>query len=344
MSRLQSVDVLRAIAILAVIVIHTSPFETAAVPIGSALDAATICNQGARFAVPFFFVISGYFWAVKFADDRDVVAPTLKMAKRVAFIFLAWSLIYLLPLNIVDAFGYGAIGPIKALWWNLLKAVQNPLTTLLAGTKPHLWFLTALLYSLIIAAVFIRRGLIAPLIGLAAVLFAVGLAGKAYADTPIGFHLPFDFRNGPFFALALFVTGYLLQRAGRQDWWLPLGILFAVGGGVLHFAEVSTIHRYWGTTMEQDYVVGTYFFGLGVALIALSDIRYLRFQRLAAIGPLILGVYTVHYAFVELLRPADQALGGNPLWDLPHILVVFVLAYLATRVLARSPLTRRLVG
>jgi surface polysaccharide O-acyltransferase-like enzyme len=56
---------------------------------GNTLDLATVINQTARFAVPCFFVISGYFWARKFKGAGDVYAPTVAMAKRIAFLFVA---------------------------------------------------------------------------------------------------------------------------------------------------------------------------------------------------------------------------------------------------------------
>ena len=66
---------------------------------------------------------------------------------------------------------------------------------------------------------------------------------------PAGLHVTFNFRDGPFFSLIFFVTGYFLHK--------------------------------------RDYVAGTYFFGVGVALIALSDSPWLPSPRLAAIGPYV---------------------------------------------------------
>lgn len=57
MSRIESVDIFRLIAIVAVITIHTSPFRADVIIESEAykyLDV--IFNQLSRFAVPFFFV------------------------------------------------------------------------------------------------------------------------------------------------------------------------------------------------------------------------------------------------------------------------------------------------
>ena len=85
------------------------------------------------------------------------------------------------------------------------------------------------------------------------------------------------------------------------------------------------MHKYWGTTMQQDYVVGTYFFGVGVALIALSDAPWLQSPRLAAVGPFVLGFYASHFMFYEMLFPLDRRFVGSPTWDVLYILIVFLL-------------------
>jgi surface polysaccharide O-acyltransferase-like enzyme len=96
--RIQSVDTFRVLAIFAVVVIHTTPFVRDLRTFGTEWDLALVLNQLARFAVPYFFLISGYFWATKIAHASSVRKPTMAMFKRVAVILFAWSLIYLLPM------------------------------------------------------------------------------------------------------------------------------------------------------------------------------------------------------------------------------------------------------
>jgi surface polysaccharide O-acyltransferase-like enzyme len=328
---------------MSVISIHTTPFNNSIEPIGNAFDLATFVNQAARFAVPFFFIISGYFWANKFTDRRQLLGPTVKMAKRIAFLFVAWSTIYLLPANIYDAFSYGNLGPIKLIYWNLATALSHPLTTVVQGTKTHLWFMMSLLLSIIISAVFIRFNLRRALIIVAAALYVIGLAGKAYSDTPIGFHVNFNFRDGPFFSLILFVTGYILQRRGPEDTWAAKGVFVLILGLVMHFTEILLIHHYYGTPMNQDYVAGTYFMGVGTALIALSNTNFLSFKLFSSIGPLVLGIYASHFTFIETLKPLDREFCGNPIWDLIYIGLVLLLSIYVTTIFSNYRLTRNLV-
>ena len=341
--KIQSVDVMRAIAIFAVIVLHTKPFRSQSPPAGSTLDLATTINQLARFAVPFFFVISGYFWANKIKGGTEILSPTLVRAKRICYMFLAWSAIYLLPWNIYDSLRYGPTGPIKGIYWNICNAITDPLTTVMEGTKSHLWFLVGLLCSLLVSALFIRLRQLRLLIVLALVFYTIALLGKPYSCSVLGFHVNFNFRNGPFFSLIFFVTGYLLQCKQPDDSWFRTGLLISMFGIALHFFELMILSKHWGTTMLQDYVVGTYFFGTGVAIMALSNCKIFIFEKIASIGQFVLGIYVSHYIFVDLLKPIGRKYSGYAMWELSYPALVLLLSYMFVLLIARLPLTKKLI-
>lgn len=347
MSRVKSVDALRVAAIIAVIAIHTRPFESPSLPIGRTLDLATTVNQLARFAVPLFFILSGYFWANKFKDNRNLIGPTLKIAKKLVILFLAWSVIYLIPANIIGTFSFGVTGPIKQTYWNFVGALSNPMTTLMQGTKVHLWFLVGLLCSLSISALLLRFNLSRLLAAVAVAFYVLGLAGKAYSDTPLGFHSSFNFRNGPFFSLIFFVTGYFIQRREPSEHRLLFGFLFLAFGALCHFSELLILNEVWGTTLGQDYVIGTYFLGVGAALIAFSNSKWLSARKVASIGPLVLGIYASHFIFIDLFQPIDRIYDGNSTWDALYVFIVFIvfiLSYALSWLLSRHHITNRLVA
>lgn len=344
MNRIQSVDTLRAVAIIFVIIIHTTPFEIQSSPIGHTLSLATVIAQLARFAVPFFFILSGYFWAQKIKDENEIYGPTKKMVKRILFIFVVWSLVYLLPTNFFDSFNYGIAGPIKRIYWNLRDAFNDPLTTLMQGTRIHLWFLVGLISSVSISALILQLNQKYLLIIVAIAFYVLGLAGMAYRDTPLGFYTSFNLRNGPFFSLIFFVTGYFLQQKKLSSSWFPIGLTIAVFGILLQFIELIILNKYWATTMYQDYVIGTYFFGVGVTLIALSKSGYLDYPRIASIAPLVLGIYTSHYIFIDLLKPLDRYFSNNRIWDVLYIVLVFVLSSTLTQILYKFRITKKFVA
>ena len=178
---------------------------------------------------------------------------------------------------------------------------------------------------------------------LAVVLYLFGLCAKAYSITPFGINYAFNFRNGPFFSLLFFVTGYFLQRRVISPSWFPIGCSLAVFGFLLQLVELKVLNEYWNISMNQDYVVGTYFFGLGTALIALSNSKWLQSDYLAAIGPLVLGIYAAHYVFVDLFAPLAKHFAGYGVWQVSYIAIVFNTSYYFSRILAKHRFTRVLV-
>ena len=325
--RIQSVDAFRVLAIAAVIALHTAP-HAGPDAVGLRFDARTLCDQLERFAVPLFFILSGYFWAGRCRDGAACWTAGLALARRVYTLFLVWSVIYFLV-----TVATGGLRPLPGL----------P-TLLLQGTKVHLWFLPALALAALVSGALLALGMDRTLFVLALLLYAVGLSGKAYADTPFGFHTHVNTRNGLCFSLLMFASGVRLRRLGPRPAWRWLGPALALGGLALQLAEVAWLHSRWGTNMAQDFVVGTYFYGLGVAMLALSDPAPLRFPRLARLGPLVLGIYASHNLFVDPLAGPGNPMRALPGWDVIVVAVVFALALASTALLARFPLTRRLVA
>lgn len=343
-SRVGSIDTVRVIAIFAVILAHTRPFQVASLA-DPAPVAAVVIDQAVRFSMSFFFVVSGFFWSRKVEETGSLAIPTWKMLKRLAFLFLAWSLIFLVPWgDIPGAFRFGSLGLVKVAYWRLLTALQSPLVTIMEGTRVHLWFLMSLLWCVSISALIVRVGSIRLLILLAAVCYVIGLMGKAYQASPIGIHTDFNFRNGPFFGLAPFVTGMVFQRKGVTPSWFSTGAWIAIGGAMLHLIELVALSHFWGTSaMHMDYVAGTYFYGVGVAMMALSGTKWLTAPMVAWIGPLVLGIYVSHMIFIDMLRPVDQMLAGSITWDLLYPPIVFLLSLGLSRSCARFAITRPLV-
>jgi surface polysaccharide O-acyltransferase-like enzyme len=341
MSRFQAVDVFRVLAILAVIALHTARHEGPGA-VGTAFDAATFLDQVERFAVPLFFILSGYFWSAKCRERSDYLRCSLALGRRVLLLFLAWCAVYFLVSELDTMRRLGVAGALAA-WGARLAAMRGGYATmLLQGAKVHLWFLPALAIAALLSGALLSRQLERTLFTLAIVLYAIGLAGKAYSGTPLGFHTAFNLRNGPFFSLLMFATGHALRRRGPQPSWASTGALLAVGGLLLQLGEAAWLHARFGTSMAQDFTLGTWPFGLGMAMLALSDLRLARIPALAALGSLVLGIYASHYLFVDWLRAFDGIEAG-PAGGLRHVLLVFLLSLGFTWIVSRIPVARRVV-
>lgn len=156
-NRIKSVDSIRLIAIIAVIAIHTTPFRCSGCDSDLYYRLSIFIDQTARFAVPFFFVVSGYFWVVKINAGADIFKTTTKMLSRIITVFLAWSVIYLIPFNTIADHGIDALWSTEQANLAVLKLVQNPFNFFLEGTKAHLWFLNSLAFSLLISFFFSHK-------------------------------------------------------------------------------------------------------------------------------------------------------------------------------------------
>jgi surface polysaccharide O-acyltransferase-like enzyme len=336
MGRITSVDLIRIIAIFAVILLHT---ETLFAPITSGshvFDSYVIVNQLARFAVPFFFVVSGYFWGVKVRRDSPIFQVSRDMILRIAALYLFWIAIYFFPFDSVMEQGTTLRSVAGQIHWKIRDRFSRPLFFVFNGSKYHLWFLPALICSIAISGFFVRFKRTALLVGIAILLYLLGLSMKAYIDSPFGIRTDHNSRNGAFFGTLFFVAGYILSGYVPKKSWFPIGFVVACTGVVLHFTELHFLNQAYGTTFRQDYVLGTFFTGVGVALMALSGFRVGFELPVLKLGSLVLGVYACHVMFVDLfirsntMRPAST---GTLIGMIGSISICsFLFAYFMSRV------------
>ncbi len=332
MERIASVDIFRFLAIASVIVIHTHYSNTHNLDIASVAE-----DQFPRFAVPFFFAISGYFWGLKIRNADSPTPASISMAKRILFLFLAWSAIYLFPFKYVPDIANPVL-MVKGAYWNVVNLAAHPLTLIMEGTKVHLWFLMGLLCSIATCLILVKYNRIKTLVALSILLYAMGLLAKAYSPTPLGIHTTFNTRDGPFFGTIFFVSGYILSGLKPDESWLGKGLLIMGFGFAMHFTELYLLWRYYGQSPLQDYVIGTYFMGIGAAMVALSNHPLLRLEMFSGLGRLTLGIYAIHFAFVDMLSQGFKSLP----WELLSLAVLF-LSVTTAMILSRNSITRRLV-
>jgi surface polysaccharide O-acyltransferase-like enzyme len=200
---------------------------------------------------------------------------------------------------------YGVLGPLKMSYWNIQYFIERPGLLFFQGSKVHLWFLMSLAICIAISSIFIDRGRTGFLYVLAATFYVFGMLAKAYALTPIGIPIDFNTRHGPFFGLIFFCTGHFLSTHKRADNSLAVGLVLLLIGYALVFVELHYLHANFGTSYLQDYVVGTYFIGVGSAVIVLSNTVNFTFSKFPKIMSVTLGIYAVHFIFIDILKPFE---------------------------------------
>jgi surface polysaccharide O-acyltransferase-like enzyme len=339
-SRNSSIDAFRVVAVMTIIIVHTNPF------MASAFDPDVrfyggFLNQFVRVSNPFFFMVSGYFFAVSLSRGATALPLATKLIKRLMLFFLFWSLVYVLvPVNVLlEAPDVGYWSAIKISIWRL---IETRYSVLLTGGRYHLWFLPALICSLALLAVAVRLRLERALMGVAAALFLFGLIAGAYKVTPVGWDLGINTRLGPFYGTVFVVSGFMIYRRGIR---ITLGwaaSLIALGI-VLRAAEFLWISGKYGTWPgDIDFLLGTYPFGVGIFALLLST-RFLgEIRWLVLLSRYSPGAYCAHVLVVDMLRIWPPS-AGDPLWEVARPLLAFVLTFALVISMARITILKPVV-
>lgn len=132
--RIPAIDTIKFIAAVAVIIIHFAP-EGA---IGQVLQVIS------RFAVPYFFMVSGYFAATK---DKAAISQTLQKLVCVTVIASVFYLVYAIYKNGLQEIYSEFSGA------NLLKLVMFNAPQIVSA---HLWYMYAAIYCYLIYKIYLK--------------------------------------------------------------------------------------------------------------------------------------------------------------------------------------------
>lgn len=303
--RQPALDRFRLLAAVLVVCIHTGPLAGV-----SPLGDFWLTRVLGRVAVPFFLMVSGYFFA------RSEWKNTGRFLKKTSLTYLAAAALYL-PLNLYN----GGYGPLE--WAKKLLA---------QGTLYHLWYFPALILGALIARGLVRLGRPAAL-AIASGLYLIGLGGDSYYG--LVSRLPgaasfyqavfalFGYtRNGLFYApLFLLLGAFGKQRAGRT----------ALAGAACSLAAMTAegfALRALGWQRHDSMYLAlplcmAFLFSL---LLASNRGENRRFRRLSLL------VYLLHPWSIVLVRGGAKACGlTGPLVDnsLGHFAAVLCLTLAA---------------
>ena len=342
--RISGIDTTRVAASFAVVCIHTHPFRDLQYSNTTFFTLSYLVIQICKFAVPFFFITSGYFWGKKLLDGAEIRILLYRYSKRLAIIFLIWSAVYAVipPYWLMEILKYG---PLKPFYWqfnNTLSWISNhPLIFILQGpaTSIHLWFVIALIIAFSILTLFISFGLQKYIIPFSALLYAIGLLGGTYSTLPIGIHLPIPARSGPFFGTLFVAFGWWLSNRPKPK--ASVAYLIIIVGFVLHMTEAIFLRQYIDET-GNDYLLGTIPYGVGVFMLALTHPRMGQSTFLPSLAKFTLGVYVIH----QLVKWGIVGLSlwiDGPSWEIIFPVLVYILTVYIVCLLTKFRLTQRLV-
>lgn len=316
MSKSYGIEYLRLIGFFAVVVIHANALDL----FGDWRVTGYVSDQLSRFAVPGFFIISGYLW--KREEIAKPHAASWKLVSKIVPIFVAWIAIYMIA-------EFSGLYP-REFGVKIAAYLAVPFT---GGPGFHLWFLSALVLGSALCWIAIDRfGERTALIS-ACCLYASGVLIGTYGHL-WGLRFPlFTYRNGIIEAPVLLMIGYLLQGSR----FLHANRLFfatmALGGIVVQISEGILSGRFPATV---EYSFGTVPFSVGLfglfLSVNISDRGW---------GKAVLGAYLIHLFVLKVL--AAHLVSTGPLPAFTVTIAAALMSLVIARLLLQSP-ARKLVS
>jgi len=340
---LQGFDTMRFFAIFAVICIHTSPYNFSAEKLDSgALWALNfIIDKLCRFAVPYFFIVSGYFFG-KSLQKKPPFAAFKQYARRIFSIFAGWVVLYgiITETTLVSILKKGFPGYVKAFFTDTVGFIGNhPVLFLLQGSRLHLWFLPALIIALAIITCCVATKKEKYVLYICAALYIFGLLAGVYSKSPIGISLHLNVRNGPFFGAIFTAIGWKLS--GRNSFNFRIALYILLAGMILQLTEAYFLARSFGI-QKFDFSLATLPFGLGAFLLVLARPCLGKNSIIERYSSLTLGIYVSHYLILESLMPIRFWI--NPLiYDSSISFIILILSIISVMTLKKYKPTRHLV-
>lgn len=320
MMRNHTLDMVKAICAYAVVLLHIHFPGT----------AGNVANVLARFAVPVFFMVSGYFCYR--GDDTEFNRTGKKIWHVLTLILAAFPICALWDLlqNEIN-------GDSQRKWLESLVSGEHIRQFLLynnsSQVKWHLWFLPALLYCYLLFALVSRFRLYRVAYVLIPVLLLVHFGMEEFAPY-LGEHFRvMQFRNYLFTGFPFFMAGHLIHRyqekleqvfEGKRARFLD-GMV--VAGGALSLVE----YRYFE---KQELFLGSVCMAFGLFLLAIikKDLKTPEF--LGVVGQkYAFFIYLFHLCMADILKDlfGMAGLGRNQiyLWTRPVMVCVMVTAVAA---------------
>lgn len=244
MGRNNGIDLLRLVGAFFIVLIHSQFGSTSFFVSGN-------IKLLARWAVPFYFIVSGYFIGIKYNKTNSV---NLEDIKKLVGIYLVANLIYL---------------PIIIAKNKLLKEnIPSNVELFLYGSYWHLWYVSSLIIGIITLWYFIssKQFFILKILSIFIIVFV--LFSNSYS---LIFHInpSIDFGRFllsiPFLYVGFLVSKYNLRIKG--GFWIS--ILLILVGILGQFFEASFFSaRYNLSVLDQNFLLGTIPAAVGAFLLS----------------------------------------------------------------------------
>ena len=316
--RYYQVDVMRFVCAILVISIHTSALYSFGDVPGKVLSLGI-----ARIAVPFFFIASGYFFYERFHHEGYLKAYIIRILKY----YLISTVVYTVIL-----FTF-----IKSRNSNILDLVKN---LLFNGVSPSLWFFPALVFSISVLYLFLKKNWITPLIIVSVVLYALGLIGDSYYGLVVGTPLEklvemysavFVYtRNGLCFGLPFLTLGVLISKYDMKNKLKYLKALTVLSAVI--FASEAYVLISNNISRDNNMYISLMFLVFCIFLLSLRSKKVLSDRKAKLLRDMSLWIYCLHELLQFLVYGLLPKVSSNSfLVFLMVTLVVVPLSYFIVR-------------
>lgn len=229
-----SINFFRLICAFLVVAIHAHPFTDINKTLGFISTEVLT-----RVAVPFFFIVSGYFYYKKLNVSEKVEKAFITYIRKLLITYCIWSCIYFS----VNAY----LMLINGLFDLKSYIVDCALRFLFIGPYYHLWYIPALFISICLMTFFKKIKHINVFYLITIILYVIGVIGCAYSK--IGLLIPIlrDFYSLPFYdnirktflmGLPFFAAGYMVHILCDRIKKVVLGVVLF---GIFTFAEIAFV-------------------------------------------------------------------------------------------------------
>ena len=304
----KSLNILKCIAAICVINMHCTYYDSSKP--GIIIDAII------RFAVPIFFMISGYYSYFKKEDINKAEKYKNRIIKIVGLIILSW-IVYVPSRYLLFGRNVGFIEYFKNLYneESIFKLIFLNISPL-AG---HLWFLYALVYCYILVLILNKYDInINKLYKYIPILLFVSIILGEFSIFTGRQILPIYIRNFWMYALPYFLMGYLINerkiynKVSNKSIYL-IGIL----------SIISVIIERLGVS-KYDMYIGTISLSIVIFIWCINNANISGFNILAWIGKNISSyIYLLHLSVLWILENMEKQRNIN-VKDICYINTVMV--------------------
>lgn len=353
MERNYSIDFVKCFAIFAVVAIHSKTLSGSEIGSVNGDDINFYINTFARFAVPFFFVASGYFFVQKINSiqtntelegysNRQIVKQQLAYFKKYIFkltkLYCAWFIFYFLFQLVVNFIETDKNAEaITAMLKDYLASfhIWDILYYGAGSPQYHLWFLLALIWSTIILFIFTKAKLLPLLIVVSLGLNVYGLFGQSYSALH---EVTLNTRDALFFGLFYMALGGMFGNYVQQTKKIAYKIPIFLYVGLLSLFILSQFVESYLTIKVFDGNAENYYFTT-IPLTIILFMMVIKYNRIgknsviAKIGANAVGIYVAHVFLLKSIPIVLERLGLANIeetltWDILFTPGVFILAYL----------------